>query len=102
MKFNRATLLGGSTSCARAMLGKRTNNAMTGNRIAGLEREIERNIFKCLSSRVSVRQNRTKPHAQSLYFDLRDPWVTALAGNRARQSSTLELQALARPLGAHL
>src|SRR5579864_5171525 len=60
MKFNRATLLGGSTSCALATLGKRTNTAMIRNRIAGRELEIERNIFKCLSSRVSVQRNRTK------------------------------------------
>jgi hypothetical protein len=75
---------------------------MTKTEIALRELEIERNIFKCLSSRVSVRRNRTKAHAQSLHFDLRDPWVTALAGNKARQSSTVELRVLARPLGAHL
>jgi hypothetical protein len=80
MKFSRATLLGGSTSCARAMLGKSTDNVTNRNRIVGRELEIERNIFKCLSSRVSVLQNRTKAHASSFYFDLRDPGLPLLPG----------------------
>ena len=89
MKFNRATLLGGSTSCARAMLGRTTNNVITRTETAVRELEIERNIVKCLSSRVSVLGEPNSARVISvLVCELRNPWITALAGNGCGKSST--------------